>query len=52
MDDFVRKITDYGQTHPDFAPILAKYGIKPAVPAAAAPAVPAAAPAPPAKAKK
>jgi hypothetical protein len=37
MDEFVRKITEYGQTHPDFAPILAKYGIKPTPPAASAP---------------
>jgi len=25
MDDFVKKITEYGRTHPDFAPIMAKY---------------------------
>jgi hypothetical protein len=30
MNDFVRKITEYGRTHPDFAPILAKYNLKPA----------------------
>jgi hypothetical protein len=29
MDEFVRKITQYGQTHPDFAPIMAKYGLNP-----------------------
>ena len=29
MTDFIKKITEYGRTHPDFAPILAKYGIKP-----------------------
>jgi hypothetical protein len=28
MQDFVKKITDYGRTHPDFAPIMAKYNIK------------------------
>ena len=27
MQDFVKKITDYGRTHPDFAPILVKYGL-------------------------
>jgi hypothetical protein len=32
MQDFVRKITDYGRTHPDFAPVLAKYGLKPITP--------------------
>ena len=31
MTDFVNKITEYGRTHPDFTPILAKYGLnKPA----------------------
>lgn len=48
MDDFVNKITEYGRTHPDFAPILAKYNIKPI----AATGAPAAAPAPAAKPKK
>ena len=38
MTDFVKKITDYGRTHPDFAPILAKYGLKPTGPTGAAPA--------------
>ena len=37
MNDFVKKITEYGRTHSDFAPILAKYGLKPAGPAGAAP---------------
>ena len=36
--DFVKKIKAYGLTHPDFAPILAKYGIKPAGPTGAPPA--------------
>jgi hypothetical protein len=27
MDNFVRNIAAYGQTHPDFAPIMAKYGL-------------------------
>jgi hypothetical protein len=30
MDDFVNKITDYGRTHADFAPILTKYNLRPA----------------------
>jgi hypothetical protein len=28
MQEFLRKITDYGKTHPDFAPILTKYGVR------------------------
>jgi hypothetical protein len=31
MDNFVRQIAEYGRTHPDFAPIMAKYGIKPTI---------------------
>jgi hypothetical protein len=50
MDDFVNRITEYGRTHPDFAPILTKYNIKP-VAATGAPAA-AHAPAPAAKPKK
>jgi hypothetical protein len=43
MDGFISQLTDYGRAHPNFAPILMKYGINPAVPsatpaAAAAPA--------------
>ena len=38
MTDFVKKITEYGRTHPDFAPVLAKYNLKPAGPTGAAPA--------------
>ena len=38
MADFVKKITEYGRTHPDFAPVLAKYGLK-AAPATGAPPV-------------
>jgi hypothetical protein len=38
MQDFVKKMTEFGRTHPDFAPILAKYNIKPAGAAGAAPA--------------
>ncbi len=29
MNDFIKKITEYGRTHPDFTPILVKYGLKP-----------------------
>jgi hypothetical protein len=29
VDDFVRKLNDFGKTHSDFAAVLAKYGIKP-----------------------
>ena len=28
MADFVKKLTEYGRTHPDFAPVLAKYNIR------------------------
>jgi hypothetical protein len=41
MTDFVKKITEYGRTHPDFAPILAKYGLKPAGATGTTPAGPA-----------
>jgi hypothetical protein len=51
MDDFVNKIAEYGRTHPDFAPYLAKYNIKPAV-ATGAPPIGPAATLPAAKAKK
>jgi hypothetical protein len=43
MNDFLKKITEYGRTHPDFAPILAKYGLKPAATTNLPPATPAAA---------
>jgi hypothetical protein len=38
MSDFLKKLTDYGKTHPDFAPILAKYGVKPNAPTSSVPA--------------
>ena len=38
MTDFVKKITEYGRTHPDFAPVLAKYGFKPGGATGTAPA--------------
>lgn len=50
MNDFINKITEYGRTHPDFAPILAKYNIK-SVAATGAPAA-GPTPAPAAKPKK
>jgi hypothetical protein len=39
MDDFVRQVVDYSRSHPDFTPILNKYGIKPlpTAPGSAAP---------------
>jgi hypothetical protein len=45
IEGFVNQIVAYGQAHPDFRPILVKYGIVPATPpaAATAPAKPAAA---------
>jgi len=30
MQAIVQKLTEYGRAHPDFASVLAKYGIKPA----------------------
>jgi hypothetical protein len=30
IDEFIRKLTEYGYTHPDFVPVLTKYGLKPA----------------------
>ena len=47
MDNMVSKLTDYAKTHPDFAPILAKYGVNvtsnapaPAGPASTSPVPP------------
>src|SRR5438093_842517 len=48
MDGFVSRLTDYGRTHTNFAPILMKYGINPAAPSAA-PAASAAPAGPPKK---
>jgi len=42
MNDFIKKVTEYGRTHPDFAPILAKYSLKPSAPTNAPPPPPAA----------
>lgn len=49
MNDFIKKISEYGRTHPDFAPVLAKYGIKPAAATGAVPAAPTSLPAAPPK---
>ena len=48
LSDFLKKMTDYAATHPDFAPIAAKYGLTKA-PAAAVPATPVPTPGAPAK---
>ena len=45
MSDFVKKLTEYSRSHPDFAPVLAKYGIKPSGPTNALPATPTSLPA-------
>jgi L-fucose isomerase-like protein len=43
MENFVKQLTAYGSTHPDFQPILKKYGIMPhPADASAAPAATAA----------
>ncbi len=46
MTDFVKKLTEYGRTHPDFAPVLAKYNLKPTGATGAAPVAPTKAPTP------
>jgi len=40
MEAFVKQLTTYGSTHPDFQPILRKYGVVPQSQPAAAPAAP------------
>jgi hypothetical protein len=45
MGDFVKKLAEYAQSHPDFSPVLAKYGIRPASATNAPPASPTPAPA-------
>jgi len=47
--DFLKKVTEYGRTHPDFVPILAKYNLKPAGATSAPAATPKSPPAPAAK---
>jgi hypothetical protein len=43
MESFVKQLTAYGVTHPDFQPILKKYGIEPKAQPAPTPVAPAAA---------
>ena len=43
--DFVKQLAEYGRTHADFGPVLAKYGIKPSAGTGALPAAPASLPA-------
>ncbi len=45
INDFVNRLAEYGRTHPDFVPVLTKYGI----PTATTSAVPGVAPAAPKK---
>ena len=53
MNNVVSRLTDYGRTHPDYVPVLAKYGFKPAGATNSAPANPSAlAPASPTTPKK
>ena len=40
MENFVKQLASYGNTHPDFQPILRKYGVAPPPQPAAAPAAP------------
>jgi len=42
MESFVKQITAYGTTHPDFQPILKKYGIVPQAQPAPTPKAPSA----------
>ena len=44
MQTLMNKFAEYGATHPDYVPILAKYGIKPAAAPAASSMPPSAAP--------
>jgi hypothetical protein len=39
IQNFVKQLAAFGATHPDFRPVLQKYGIPPATAAASAPAV-------------
>ncbi len=38
MDEFIRKVTEYGRTHSDFAPIMNKYQLNKSASTGAAPA--------------
>jgi hypothetical protein len=37
INTFVKQLSEFGRTHPDFAPVLAKYGIKPGMTTGTAP---------------
>ena len=50
MKEILNRLSDYGRTHPDYMPVLAKYNIKPGA-TTGAPAGGAAAPAPAAQKK-
>jgi hypothetical protein len=57
IDEFARRLGEYGKTHADFGPILTKYHIPPSVmpaaaPATGLPAAPSAIPTVPASSKK
>ena len=39
MDEFIRRLADFGRTNPDFMPILKKYGISSTAPTGVAPAI-------------
>src|SRR6266478_3552141 len=38
QDQFVYRLAEYGRSHPDFGPIMTKYGLKPPSPTSAVPA--------------
>ena len=40
INDFLKKLVEYERSHPDFAPVLARYGIRPAIASNAPPATP------------
>ena len=46
IDEFARKLADYGRTHADFAPIMTKYGLKTVASTNASPAGSSSAPKP------
>lgn len=50
LSELVKRLNDFGKTHPDIEPLLARYGIKPASPTGAA--TPSATSAPPSAQKK
>lgn len=49
INDIVNRLAEFGRTHPDFVPILAKYRITPTTTAPTTPAAPRVAPAAPKK---